>query len=346
MFLQMPRPDLFTAGDDDSTNCAVLDLYDLALLLTYERYTVEPRFRHAKLVDIAAGHNSFDSISVPLEAAEWHNLEKLDSRAGLVFESTDVLEPSERDLPANMVVPSMVHNARIGNLSPTELETIFFQARTHDSCFASLSLLQYLFGLYPDSQPLRVRTDTGMQFTTVAESRHTAKFRLHAPKRMFMCFVASTTGGTSGYFTGEMATMPHISMVFAPREPADARDSVLDLSSLQFGDVGRGLGGSSLFVLEALDDYVARMRLLAERVEEPVFGGAIAFQPQHAWLEAVARRVKARYDRRDAERWCGHCGAPGELMACATCKEARYCGTAHQLAAWPFHKHYCVAPSP
>lgn len=121
--------------------------------------------------------------------------------------------------------------------------------------------------------------------------------------------------------------------------------TVLDLSSLQFGDLGRGLGGRSLFTLESLDAFYDRIERIAHGAdtENARISARIGPSADDAWLKDVARRAKARWERRAEERWCGHCGAPGkELKKCAACKDAVYCDEAHQAAAWPFHKRFCA----
>jgi hypothetical protein len=120
--------------------------------------------------------------------------------------------------------------------------------------------------------------------------------------------------------------------------------TVLDLASLQFGDAGRGLGGRSTFALESLDVFYDRVEAIARGAdtENIKSSGRIGPCPDDAWLKMVAKRAKERWEARDTQPWCGHCGAPGDaLKKCSLCHEEFYCDAMHQTAAWPFHKRFC-----
>ncbi|KAF8991255.1 hypothetical protein BDZ89DRAFT_1173344 [Hymenopellis radicata] len=71
-----------------------------------------------------------------------------------------------------------------------------------------------------------------------------------------------TTVGTT-YITGdESYGMNHAVLGFASSREGNI-DTILDMSSLQFGDAGRGLGGKSLFALESLDEFYDRVETIA-----------------------------------------------------------------------------------
>jgi hypothetical protein len=140
-------------------------------------------------------------------------------------------------------------------VSKKELETIFYQARAHDSCFACIALLQQFFDLYPPSQPLRFRTSAGEDFITTVEHRAILEWDFHMPKVISASVVSSEVadqGRTCIYTSGSDDVMRHAVMGFG--RPGEKNvHVVMDLSSMQFGDVGRGLGGRSIFVLETLE---------------------------------------------------------------------------------------------
>ncbi|TVY32413.1 hypothetical protein LSUB1_G008067 [Lachnellula subtilissima] len=59
-------------------------------------------------------------------------------------------------------------------------------------------------------------------------------------------------------------------------------------------------------------------------------------------MKACAKRVWARWQNRDSEGWCEHCGKGGkELKRCRGCRMAKiwWCCREHQLAGWSLHKH-------
>ncbi|KZV94623.1 hypothetical protein EXIGLDRAFT_736515 [Exidia glandulosa HHB12029] len=329
----------------------VLDLYDLALLLSYERYTLEPRFRHTVLFDVASGADEFvDSELANLDPL-WQNPTKRSKRIGFAFK-VDSHDDDARDTPDNML-PRSILLPRVHVLSARQIETIFYQARAHDACYASIALLQFLFALYDDDQPVRIRLGAGTGFLTLLAAHSTAKYILQEPMQMTMSIVLSQERpmleprsmafSAVTYMTGEGDSMPHCVMAFDPITQfcdPDQKSAVLDLASMQFGDSGRGRG--ALFVLEEMDDFMERMRGIAQSVTGPQMGGPYITNDAERWLEGVARRVKTRYHRRDIEHWCGHCGAPAQRLACRGCKHEWYCNRAHQVAAWPHHKHWCA----
>lgn len=145
--------------------------------------------------------------------------------------------------------------------------------------------------------------------------------------------------------SGDESTLLHAVVAFGPPDTEDLT-SFLDLTSMQFGDVGRGLGGSGLFALETLDEYNTRMGKISKGVlgEETEVSLSVRSHPdKEDWLMAVAARAKARWDKRDQEKWCGHCGAPvSTAKTYSGCMKAWSCDQDHQRMAWRLHKYYCV----
>ncbi|KAK0232705.1 hypothetical protein IW262DRAFT_1326278 [Armillaria fumosa] len=54
----------------------------------------------------------------------------------------------------------------LAHLSSKELETIYWQARNHDACYKSVTLLQYFFEYYPLETNIRIRTSAGANYIT------------------------------------------------------------------------------------------------------------------------------------------------------------------------------------
>ena len=123
--------------------------------------------------------------------------------------------------------------------------------------------------------------------------------------------------------------------------------AVLDLASMQFGEAGRGRKSKGTFALESLDHFYDRLETIAGGCDssKTKTSHRILDSPDSEWLEKVAKRAKARWDARDTDPWCGHCGAPSlagiKLKKCGLCR-VHYCNAAHQKAAWPFHKRFCT----
>jgi hypothetical protein len=342
---------------------APLDLYDIALLLNYERGTTDPRFRHTKLREVVI-NGDFQSIVCPPWDAVKNNIQDR-FRTGLVFdrkkdagetgatikevqgdESDDENNDDDdtRDLPSTMVpeadptLSPLVHA-----LSEKQRETLFWQARAHDACYQAVTLLQHFFDLYPPTTPLRVRTAAGDNYLTTVNNRVIIEFELRAPR---VCTVSCVQPDGTMYLSGEGAILEHaISAYGAPEESGDGNvRAILDLSSMQFGELGRGNGGNSLFALESLDHFYDRVERIARGCDTAAAktSGRIGPRDDDDWLREIAAKVKARWEDRAAEPWCGHCGAPArESKKCSACKEAHYCSKEHQVAAWSFHKRYC-----
>ena len=324
----------------------VLDLHDIVVLLNFERVTTDPRFRHAKLREVTTTH--FRTV-LHRDLPEW-NLKP--NRIGWVFDTKKppASREHEPDLPSNMLPSPTPENLR--DLTPQQLETYFWQARNHDGCFASAVLLQYFLDLFPDDTRLRVRTvENGCPkiYETLADSRSIIEFRLYDPK---LLTVSDVMPGSTSYIGGGDDTMPHCVLGFKSGDPSHAQshilgfDTILDMSCLQYGDVGRGFGGRGLFVLESEREYASRLRTFAER--NSFHHAKISWRiqnvpPHHAqWLREAAKRAKARWDERHKTRFCGHCGAPLKVpRRCGACRSVWYCDEMHQRSAWPSHKPFC-----
>lgn len=116
---------------------------------------------------------------------------------------------------------------------------------------------------------------------------------------------------------------------------------VLDLSSLQFGEPGRGKGGET-FALGTIDGFYDMVERVAQDCE-PLKGGVarIGKSPDDEWLRGCAGRVRERWEG-GPKGWCGYCGAPEPRLKCGGCKEVFYCGKSCSVGGWKFHKKWCA----
>ncbi|KAH7106649.1 hypothetical protein BKA62DRAFT_826145 [Auriculariales sp. MPI-PUGE-AT-0066] len=261
--------------DGSARTLDVVDLYDLALIMTYERYTIEPRFRHTQLYDYASNRNDFSVLRIAA-GNDWYNPAKINKRIGFFFqpEPDAPHHESERDLPSKMLPWNIADGPPLlKSLTPTELDTIFWQARAHDSCYASIALLQFLFKLFSPDQPLRIRTGDGTEFISLIRQMHTARYDIFDLRQMIFSIVKrDQEQSEGGYYTGESEQMPHCVAAFPPwvaiRGRGQVERTILDLSSLQFGDAGRGLKGhKSLFVFESITKFEERMKVFQKAGE-------------------------------------------------------------------------------
>ncbi|PPQ98059.1 hypothetical protein CVT26_003285 [Gymnopilus dilepis] len=383
--------DLASLSLQETYEPTVLDLHDISLLLTYERGAYEPRFRYAKLREVAFDPPSeFETIRVL--TPEWTDVRPGQERLGLVFDrvppkskgrtkaknanqkgkakaaqddSNSDAEDSDPDLPTNMLPTPLSPRLRKLGLTSTQLETYYWQARNHDGCFRTVSLFQHFLDLFPPFTRLRIRTVTSTKDNTTGKAKEKPRTytTLASPLIIEFHLLAQSTLTLStvlpegmSYISGAEPSTIHAVLGFsapspsAPSSPHEA-DTILDLAALQFGTAGRGSKGRGLFVLEPIENYIHRLDRFAT--------GGNTFRdakrsvrisdsaPDREWLKHVARKVKRRWEERDKIPWCGHCGAPPregqDLKRCTKCRKVFYCDAEHQLAAWPFHKHFCVA---
>ncbi|KII85143.1 hypothetical protein PLICRDRAFT_45285 [Plicaturopsis crispa FD-325 SS-3] len=316
-----------------------LGLHEISTLLNYERASTEPRFRHAKLREVASVNGAFETIRFPPDL--WGSPQTDTHKRGFVFDTVrpTVFDKDKPDLPSNMVAETSTVTASAKGLTEGELELIYREARDHDGCYTAITLFQHFFDLFPASTPLRVRTASGADFETTISIRTILEFDMQGPRQVTLSTVFPQN---QTYITGSDYSSPHAVLGFAC-PGAENIWVVADLASMQFGSKGRGSGGE-LFQLETMDKW----HEFTERVAHilvPTKRDATRIGP-HAWgdpwLKKCAKRVKARWENREAEPWCGYCGAPAPTKRCP-CKGPWYCSPAHQKLVWKYHKRFCTA---
>ncbi|KAF9074044.1 hypothetical protein BDP27DRAFT_1317905 [Rhodocollybia butyracea] len=324
----------------------IIDLYNIALLLNYERAASEPRFRHSKLREVTEDESQFQTVRILYRVRQTDYKGPKDAflferRPPVGSEDTD-----KPDLPSNMLRQPM--SQLTSNLTPDRLETIYWQARGHDGCFASACIFQYFFDLFPNSEPsIRIRLADGKEYTTSAESVILEIDLTSLKHRTCSTVLPQNESYVTG--AGDQPIFRHAVIGFGTSREGNI-ETVLDMSSMQFGDVGRGPGrkGKGTFVLESLDSYLDRLEFIA--AGHKVVKTSVRVLPHHdqaqdLWQRDVAKRAKERWEKRKDHHWCGHCGHPldnSQLKRCSGCQEAYYCDKEHQTKAWSsHHKRWC-----
>ncbi|KAL1678037.1 hypothetical protein EV122DRAFT_213021 [Schizophyllum commune] len=356
-----------------------LDLYDIALLLNYERVIAEPRFRGHRLLDVAHDGQPFadDRLPAHWDCTAYHEAtaptQKVTGEPNFEFVSKlneprrgvsllflkDLASMKDQDPPADFVATEEQRTAvasladppfRFSDLQVSEKdrETLFYQSRSINASNTAVRLVQYFFALYPADTHLRVRTydRTDPEYTTTISHRVVLQYVLRG-LRMHTIASFLPDDSTVYHTPGQDGRARHSVLTFgnAPARWDNIR-TVLNLASLEFGDAGRGVKGKGNFVLEPIKAYDARLDKVAEANELLMEEITVELPPleegdEEMHLKAIAAKVKGRWDRRAKEPWCGHCGAPGPKVQAKCCSSARYCSRDHQVAAWPFHKIYC-----
>ena len=315
-----------------------LDLVDIAVLLNYEHATTDERFRNMKLREVVYPGESPRSFNSDPQShpADWRS----NDRTWIALEEASTQE--DRQLPATMM--SQV-NCVPSTLTEQQIETIFYRTRAFNFCAKSCLLLEQFFSLFPSDTELRIRQapqgeQSGTSYITTVGNRYLVHDVLVEPK---LSTVLASPQWDHFKSAGAGAELEHwYTTFYAPNRGQIA--SVLDLSSMQFGEVGRGPGknGKMLFVLEDKTDYEERLKRIAGSVDlarRQILPQAICeneFAPGN-----LVRKVKERWEKQATEKWCGHCGAPEPKFKCTGCGDVWFCNKEHQKMMWSFHKGYC-----
>ncbi|KAH8164031.1 hypothetical protein CIB48_g4240 [Xylaria polymorpha] len=285
-----------------------LDLVDIAVLLNYEKCIASPLFRHTKLREVCRPGQELRTVM--LVGKPW--TEDSRTRTAVVLERGDGETDKEVDRtlmrlghptqdPPMLMLPPTITPDLLNGIGTKELETLYYQIQAHNGCFTSVALLQHFFDLFPANTPIRIRhgpqrgaLPPNASFIATIERRRILETTLLRPKHANLIIVLPES---IAHVNGEGVTMAHAVMGFL-RESRDEVNSILDLSSLQFGEVGRGPGsrGQALFALDTMDEFLDRMEKVAEdRIREKSrMSLRIDPCPHDEWLKEVARKVKDR----------------------------------------------------
>jgi hypothetical protein len=126
-----------------------LDLYDIAVLLNYERNSTEPRLRHTNLREVAFPGAKLETVALKIPIDQGWNQ---NACTWIVVDQRQPGKPTAPDLPTEFL-PSGVAST----MSNEQLETIFHQTRNHDGSYQAIGLVQLFFELFPKDTKLRVR---------------------------------------------------------------------------------------------------------------------------------------------------------------------------------------------
>lgn len=146
--------------------------------------------------------------------------------------------------------------------------------------------------------------------------------------------------------TGSRDNEGHGILAFPCPGRKDKQQFVVDMTRMEYGDAGRGTYGENYF-LGTLDGYMKSMRRICvdpELVNTWDACHTALGSEAETRMKACAKRVWERWQNRESEGWCEHCGKGGkELKRCRGCRMAKvwWCCREHQLAGWTLHKHTC-----
>ncbi|PPQ68781.1 hypothetical protein CVT24_007724 [Panaeolus cyanescens] len=342
----------------------VIDLHELGVLINYERASTDHRFRHIKLREVAT---ISDFTTIKCSAIEWTT--SPNHRLGLVYDKRPAQPAGDNENPEPDLITNMVNDPippLLRHLTTRDLETFYWRTRHHDASQVTAVILQHFFDLFPPYTRVRIRTmapvipstrqlqpvsprdapinpPKHIYYSTLVSDRKVIEFQITNPKQRT---VIAVLPGSKPFITGGYGPIKHTILGFGP--PASPIETVYDLTSMQFGEEGKGNKRKGLFVLEPIQDYVGiRLPKMVEShtMSEAKLLDRVEFDVNDIHLIDVARRVKTRWQRRKEIPFCAYCGAPPEhgkdMAKCSACKLDHYCNEEHQRNAWPFHKLFC-----
>ncbi|KAL8286496.1 hypothetical protein RQP46_004513 [Phenoliferia psychrophenolica] len=263
-----------------------LDLHSIAVLLTHEVAGTEPRFRHTKLREVTLDDAPFKTILC--KAGAWDDLPS--PKRGFVFDQVATGPATEFDLPTNLL-PASGKVVTANLLSERDLETIFHEARAHDGCYRSISVLQHFFDLYEPSQLLRIRTAASRQndLTIPISGRVILEFVLSGlQQRSVSAVQPSGTFRITGASSNRPDSMDHAVWGFGA-VGSETVTHILDLASMQFGDEGRGEGGE-LFRLNTMDVFYDGLEKVARGSHRDAGWG---FHKRHCAAKGKGKKKEA-----------------------------------------------------
>lgn len=124
----------------DSGDSQTLDLVHIALLLTFERTSTDPRFRGSKLHEVILPGHASTQVPLPVKVKENETFIAFDFDPP--EDANTITEPDTplNNIPARGLRPN--NPLALRSATTKQLETYFHRSRCHDMCFICVLLLQ------------------------------------------------------------------------------------------------------------------------------------------------------------------------------------------------------------
>ncbi|TVY32412.1 hypothetical protein LSUB1_G008066 [Lachnellula subtilissima] len=216
-----------------------IPLRTLTLLLNYERAVSDPRFVGMRLLESTEADPSLPRRLVKSDGIHEHfkggpdTIEELHCN---IFERHDEISTSSSPSPTCLVHPNA--SQEVQNLTLAKRELIFYQTRAHDQWFKAIGLYRVFFRIVsPGSETQR-------------PNDYVIKFSINGP---FLHVVTSTPKATGGagdshiMTTGSKDSEEHGVLAFPCPGRKDKQQFVVDMTRMEYGDVGRGTYGENYF---------------------------------------------------------------------------------------------------
>ncbi|TVY58054.1 hypothetical protein LSUE1_G009562 [Lachnellula suecica] len=315
-----------------------IPLRTLTVLLNYERLVSDPRFKDQELVVSSIADPSVISRGIDQNPGLFANeLSTIKHRYINQFAVSDD-HPSSDPLPTIFSIhPDAERPTKA--LSFADRELIYHLTHGHDGCFVAIGLYQLFLELCPPEQELSLQITNETPIIVNPQEREITEFSVQGPVLQSISIIPSGPLTLMGGFEDNSV---HAVLSFPVR---GGDDFVVDMTRMQYGTAGRGTYGENYF-FGLWDDYNKSMAKICSGINNIRNSLQMNMTPEfdRARAQACAQRVWERWQKREEEGWCEHCGKPGvDSKLCGGCKEAkvRYCCREHQVAGWKLHKYTC-----
>lgn len=158
-------------------------------------------------------------------------------------------------------------------------EHIYNVSRSANRSGDAIAVFEAYFSKLPDDQPLSIQLGDGEPFVVKVSSARVLETKFFQPKHMILSTTMEIEDGVANvidYGVGQTEGASHYLLMFhipgAVKDPKNPSKSiaVVDMTSMQFGDVGRG-AWNELFIMDTLSGWVGSVAMpdRSRRVASP-----------------------------------------------------------------------------
>lgn len=193
------------------------------------------------------------------------------------------------------------------------METIA-DGQYQNGCVIVYAIFDHLLNSFEPTRKVLIRSASGVVGESNVSRRVLAEYGYRETKEIVLSSIMPPRRLTM--MTGEVEVMPHFVSLFQ-NVRSGKTDTVLDLSSMQFGDIGRGPGGELFWCGDLWEfshktsDQVAKSWELKEVSRKTMEGT----EAERIRRQGVAMKIKERYAD-GPSGFCGYCGAPKPPKKC------------------------------
>ncbi|PVH72698.1 hypothetical protein DL98DRAFT_609842 [Cadophora sp. DSE1049] len=263
-----------------------IPLRTLALLLTYECTTTDPRYTGLKLGGSTRGDLGMAEGVKNLTPKIWEGeAESVMRRSVHIFapdtenegENETASDKNETRYPPATCQIHPLSTDGVKSLSLAERDLIFYETSGSGRDWDAIQMFQAFFDLCPERQEVLVQIDDEGPLILPATSHTVLNISLNSPKHDIRTIIqGSTESDITSFLSGASNNEKHSVLAFQSPHPEDKNNSsvmqkndkdadenlkshiILDTTLLQYGDSGRGIHGENYF-LGSYSAYLSTM---------------------------------------------------------------------------------------